>query len=59
MKLDTYFERDENGRALPPAELLQLEAEEREADRARMGFFGWAVLSFAFTFAVVTVWAVS
>lgn len=56
MKLDTYFERDgESGRAtLPPAEELQ-----REEDRGGMAVVVWMLGAFAFTFAVVTVWAVA
>lgn len=50
------FQYDETGRAtLPPAEQIQAE---RDEDRARMGVIGWALGSFAFVFAAVSVWAV-
>lgn len=44
---------------LTDAEIAQLEKELHLEDRSRMGALGWAFGSAAFTFIVVSIWAVS
>jgi len=39
---------------LPPAEIIQTEHDEREADHHRLGIFGWC-LTFAIAFVVIGV----